>query len=175
MHHDKWATNGKKRMTDAQDFSPYRKSLSRNLLAAREAVLVPTRPVLRAAGVTEQQWRVLRVLADDGPAEPATLSAVALLYAPSVTRILRELSRRGLVRREYDPRDPRRSSVSITQEGMEVVRETAVRSRLLLDPLWDAFGRKRLAKLQAELLAFTDCAREISLEMGIETEPGGGD
>lgn len=151
-------------MTDAHDFSPYRKSLSRNLLAAREAVLEPTRAVLRAGGVTEQQWRVLRVLADDGPTEPSRLSMVAILHPPSVTRIMRELTARGLVDRKYDSRNPRRSTVSITPEGTKVVRQTAYRSRTLLDPVWDAFGRERLAKLQDELDAFIECAKSVAPE-----------
>jgi homoprotocatechuate degradation regulator HpaR len=157
-------------MTDAPKFPPYRKSLARNLLAAREAVLVPTRPVLRAGGVTEQQWRVLRVLADDGPAEPAELSSIALLHAPSVTRILRELTARELVHREYDTRNPRRSVVSITPQGTEVVRTTAHRSRVMLDPVWDAFGRQRLAKLQAELTAFIACAKSLALDASAHPE-----
>ena len=83
----------------------YRISIAGTLLAAREAVMAPIRPELRAANVTEQQWRVLRVLADQGSLDAAALAAAALLHAPSLTRILKELTQRGLIARHPDPED----------------------------------------------------------------------
>ena len=59
---------------------------------------------LRDAGVTEQQWRVLRVLIDNTRIDVSALAAAALLRAPSLTRILRELEGRGLI----DPRNRQR-------------------------------------------------------------------
>ena len=96
---------------------PYRKSLAGTLLAAREAVMGPIRPMLRDADVTEQQWRVLRVLDNAGPMEPTALSEAALLYPPSVARILRDLVERGLVSRSAHPTDRRRAVLSLSPAG----------------------------------------------------------
>ena len=45
------------------------RSLAFALLRAREKVMTPIRAMLAEAGITEQQWRVLRVLDEFGPLE----------------------------------------------------------------------------------------------------------
>jgi homoprotocatechuate degradation regulator HpaR len=141
-------------MKDTRKLLPYRRSLAGTLLTAREAVMAPIRPVLRQAGVTEQQWRVLRVLADEGPTEPSRLSGAALLMAPSVSRILRELEERGLVRRDADPGDGRRSIVMISPAGRALVRRTARHTLDVLESYAARFGATRLQTLMAELQTF---------------------
>ena len=44
------------------------RNLPRLLLQAREAVMQHTRPSLREHGLSDQQWRVLRVLGEHGTA-----------------------------------------------------------------------------------------------------------
>ena len=48
--------------TDGFQFSRTQRSLPMALLRARELLMERFRPMLSAHGVTEQQWRVLRVL-----------------------------------------------------------------------------------------------------------------
>jgi homoprotocatechuate degradation regulator HpaR len=134
---------------------PYRQSLAGSLLAAREAVMSPIRPMLRTAEVTEQQWRVLRVLGDSGPMEPTALAAEALLYAPSVARILKELVERKLVVREPHPADRRRAILSLSADGRRLVRRTSDQTAEKLNEYMDLFGRERMAALLDELQAFT--------------------
>lgn len=135
--------------------APYPQSLAGILLAAREAVMAPIRPELRKANVTEQQWRVLRVLADCKSVDARGIATMALLYAPSVTRILKELTERGLIEREIDASDGRRSIIKITAEGRALVSATATHTLELLDQYADAFGRERLEALKSEIAAFT--------------------
>lgn len=132
---------------------PYPDSLAGTLLAAREAVMAPIRPMLRDAGVTEQQWRVLRVLNDSGELDPTRLAHLALLHAPSVTRILRELLERRLVTRESDPGDARRSLVRITDEGEALVEHTARHTRQMIGRYEALFGAERISALRRELAA----------------------
>lgn len=131
----------------------YSRSLAGTLLAAREAVMAPIRPFLRAVNVTEQQWRVLRVLADADALDASGIAEQALLYAPTVSRILRELVDRGLIVRRIDPNDGRRSIISITAEGHHLVRETAAHTRPLLAAYSKAFGEQRLRDFIAEARA----------------------
>jgi homoprotocatechuate degradation regulator HpaR len=142
-----------------QKLPAYRQSLAGALLTAREAVMAPLRPHLRDAGVTEQQWRVLRVL-DEGDADPTALAEAALLFAPSVTRILKDLVDRDLIVRHADPEDGRRSILSLTPAGRALIRKTSRRTVHVLESYAEHFGAERLAKLQSELLAF---ARAISV------------
>lgn len=135
--------------------APYPQSLAGILLAAREAVMAPIRPELRSANVTEQQWRVLRVLADCKSIDARGIATAALLYPPSVTRILKELAERGLIQRQTDAGDGRRSIIAITAEGRALVNATAAHTLKLLDQYADAFGQARLDALKSEIAAFT--------------------
>jgi homoprotocatechuate degradation regulator HpaR len=134
---------------------PYRQSLAGQLLAAREAVVGPIRPILRDAGITEQQWRVLRVLLDHQSIELLALADSALLRPSSLTRILRDLVERGLVAREVDSRDARRSLVSILPAGRAVVDQTTDTTLALLDRYATEFGVDRLRTLLSELTLLT--------------------
>ncbi len=135
---------------------PYQVSLAGSLLAAREAVMAPIRPLLRAANVTEQQWRVMRVLAEAESLDAKGIADKALLYPPTVTRILKELVDRKLIERRIDPGDARRSIVSITDDGRKLVTDTARHTRILLDSYAKAFGAERLEAFMAEALSLAD-------------------
>ena len=111
----------------------------------------PIRPILRDAGVTEPQWRVLRALIDDGTTDISKLAANSLLRPPSATRILRELETRGLIQRIVDPFDGRRSIISISPTGRKLVDSTTKATLETLDRYAAAFGRERLTALRSEL------------------------
>jgi homoprotocatechuate degradation regulator HpaR len=143
-------------MSETTDLPPYPQSLAGTLLAAREAVMAPIRPLLRDAGVTDQQWRVLRVLADGGPLDAGGIAESALLYAPSVTRIVRELVDRGLLSRTTSEHDRRRSVIEITPAGRDLVRKTAERTARMLVAYGETFGADRLDRLVAEAAALAE-------------------
>lgn len=145
--------------SSARKLVPYRQSLAGTLLAAREAVMAPIRPVLTKAGVTEQQWRVLRVLDDSGPIDLKTLAESALLFGPSVTRILKDLVERGLVIRQANPRDGRGAIVSLSASGRALIVDTAALTVQQLNAYARKFGDKRLKKLIAELQALSAAIR----------------
>lgn len=138
---------------------PYPKSLAGSLLAAREAVMAPIRPFLRAANVTEQQWRVLRVLSETEFLDAKGIADQALLHAPTVTRILKELGDRKLIERRIDPADGRRWIVSITEAGAQLVTDTAKHTRLLIANYAEAFTPERLEAFRIEALALADALR----------------
>lgn len=117
--------------------------------------MAPLRPTLREAGVTEQQWRVLRVLIDTERIDVSALATAALLRPPSLTRILRELQNRGLIDREVDGRDARRAFVTITSAGQALVKDTTETTLAVLDRYAAAFGVDRLRTLIDELALFT--------------------
>ena len=134
--------------------------------------MAPIRPILRDAGVTEQQWRVLRVLSDEGVCDASRLGEVALLHAPSVTRILKELVDRKLITRETDPDDGRRSMVTITAKGRALVQHVGGRTRLLLNAYTIAFGPRRLQTLQTELIALVQAIEGTMLADNESSDEG---
>ena len=54
------------------------------LLKAREAAMSRFRPMLREHGLTEQQWRVIRALADYKEIDAGELAKKSFLLAPSL-------------------------------------------------------------------------------------------
>lgn len=132
---------------------PYKSSLAGTLLSTREAVMAPIRPVLRDANITEQQWRVLRVLGERDELDAVKITQMAMLLPPSVTRILRELEERKLITRRPDANDGRRSIISITAKGRQLMAVTAGHTRAILAAYAETFGQDRLDNLIKELLA----------------------
>jgi len=97
------------------------RNLPRLLLQAREAVMTNTRPSLRVHGLSDQQWRVLRVLGEHGTVETGRVAREAFILGPSLTGVLSRMERDGLVKRERDPDDQRRTVVEATAKGKRLV------------------------------------------------------
>src|SRR5881394_2835856 len=97
------------------------RNLPRLLLQAREAVMAHTRPSLREHGLSDQQWRVLRVLGEHGTVETGRVAREAFILGPSLTGVLARMERDGLIQRERDPADQRRTVVAATARGKRLV------------------------------------------------------
>jgi homoprotocatechuate degradation regulator HpaR len=97
------------------------RNLPRLLLQAREAVMAHNRPRLREHGLSDQQWRVLRVLGEHGTVETGRVAREAFILGPSLTGVLARMERDGLIRRERDPADQRRTVVEATAKGRRLV------------------------------------------------------
>lgn len=103
----------------------------------------PIRNMLADAGVTEQQWRVLRVLKEDGPQEPTHIAERACLLLPSLTRILQKLETKGLILRRVHPGDKRRQIVEATAKGEQIIHDNIQVSIRLADELRTKLGPDR--------------------------------
>lgn len=102
------------------------RNLPRLLLEAREAVMAHTRPSLRVHGLSDQQWRVLRVLgehADEAAGvETGRVAREAYLLGPSLTGVLTRMERDGWIERQRCPQDARRTVVRATAAGLAKVQ-----------------------------------------------------
>ena len=137
-------------------------SLPMQLLRAREAAMAHFRPLLRRHELTEQQWRVLRVLASEGDCDATELARRSMLLAPSLSRILSHLESQGLVSRRADAADQRRTALALTAAGRRKYRKVGPDSEALYGQIERRFGRKKLAVLYG-LLA--------ELNQALATEP----
>jgi len=97
------------------------------LLQAREEVFSKFRPILNDAGVTEQQWRVIRALLERGPMEPRQIGDICCLSSPSLVGILARMDELGLVLRERFQNDQRRVLVSVSDKGADLASQLAPR------------------------------------------------
>lgn len=96
------------------------------LLRAREAVMGRFRPTLREYDLTEQQWRVLRALSSaPGPLRPSEIAQLTFISMPSLSRLLRTLEARRIIRRAADAADLRSAQLSMTGSGRALVAAIA--------------------------------------------------
>ena len=82
---------------------------------------MPIRDMLAETGITEQQWRVLRVLAEFGTLDTRTLADRSSLLFPSLTRIATTLRNKGLITQTRDDKDRRRQFIAITPAGQQLI------------------------------------------------------
>jgi homoprotocatechuate degradation regulator HpaR len=121
------------------------------LLEAREAVMGHFRPNLREHGLTDQQWRVLRVLGERGATDTGTIAAEAYLLGPSLTGVLARMERDALIKRTRDAADARRTQVMATARGKRMVQKLAASIETHYASMENALGKAQLAQLYALL------------------------
>lgn len=127
-----------------RDFS---RSLPMALLRSREAVMRHFRAALRHAGLTEQQWRVLRALMSVPEIEVTELARVTCLLGPSLSRILRDLEERSLISRQAVVADQRRALIAIAPAGRAIIEAAAPFSEAIYAEISRRFGTDDMARL----------------------------
>lgn len=122
------------------------RNLAMLLLEARETLMGLFRPILKEFALTEQQWRIIRVL--DGEAanalEAGQIARRCCILSPSLTGVLERMERDGLILRTRAPEDQRRLLVSLTPQSRELVSEIGPRIDEQYRPLTDRFGAAAL-------------------------------
>jgi homoprotocatechuate degradation regulator HpaR len=136
-----------KRLPDPVSTTFVHRNLPRLLLHAREAVMGHTRPSLREHGLSDQQWRVLRVLGEHGTVETGRVAREAYILGPSLTGVLARMERDGLVTRERDPADQRRTVVEATAKGRKMVGRLSDTIEEHYQWLEQSLGKQKLAQL----------------------------
>lgn len=149
-----------------------RRSLPIALLRAREKLMSRFRPMLASHDITEQQWRVLRAINEEQEIDATDVSERSCIMAPSLTRILRHLEERGLIARRRDEADGRRTMLSITDKGVQLIAEAAPESRRIYADIRSMFGEERFELLLDLLEELTDLPIEIDQEDILKTEQG---
>ena len=143
-------------------------SLPMALLKAREAVMAGFRPDLEAHELTEQQWRVLRILTEHPGITMGDLAEQAALLRPSLSRIVGRLEERALIERAQEERDLRRARLTTTMAGRRLVREIAPRSERRYRDIEAAYGPDRLAELHRLLDDLVACVDEDALDGALD-------
>ncbi|MBI5321823.1 homoprotocatechuate degradation operon regulator HpaR [Bradyrhizobium sp.] len=114
-----------KKSTKAPGGVPRRRNLPLMLLQAREVLLQHFRPIFQDFGLTEQQWRILRVLNDHERLEQHEITSLCQISGPSLSNILSRLEATGYVTRERGREDHRKVFVTLAKSGLTLVGEVA--------------------------------------------------
>ena len=95
------------------------------LLQAREHVISHFRPILNEHGITEQQWRIVRLLVDAGPLEPREIGEQCRISSPSMAGVLSRMEELALIKRKRFESDQRRVLVSLTPRSRALATRMA--------------------------------------------------
>jgi|TARA_B100000780_G_scaffold26203_2_gene16586 homoprotocatechuate degradation regulator HpaR len=117
--------------------------------------MAPIRDMLSETGITEQQWRVLRVLSEYGVLDTTTLADRSSLLFPSLTRIAATMRDKGLLTQTRDEVDRRRQLIEITSEGQKIIDERTGQTTQIVTDFKAKLGSENYETL-LDLLALLD-------------------
>ena len=109
------------------------------------------RPLMQPRGITEQQWRIIRVLAELGSAEILTLSELCVIHPASLSRILPKMEEVGYIARRTNEADKRRVIVSLSDAGRELFESFGPQSEAVYASIERDIGPERMQELYALL------------------------
>ncbi len=131
--------------------TPKHVSLNITLIQAREALMTHFRPLLNDAGITDQQWRIIRLLAENGTLDFQDLANQACILRPSLTGILTRLEKANLLVRLKPSNDQRRVFLKLTEEGQKLYTEICSQVDQRYDAIESLLSREKLTQLTALL------------------------
>jgi homoprotocatechuate degradation regulator HpaR len=121
------------------------------LLQARESVLSRFRPIMKAHGITEQQWRITRLLLDVGPLEPREITRCCGISSPSLVGVLARMAQDGLIARERFADDKRRLMIRPAQRAFVLAASMLPEINATYRDLQRALGKRFYQKLVGSL------------------------
>lgn len=129
----------------------------------RESVIVHFRPILNHFGLTEQQWRVLRVLCEQESLEPRDLCETCQILSPSMAGILRRLDEMEYIKRDPVKGDKRRVMISLTPKSKKLIQEMVPYVKAQYQLLEDAWGKELVSQLFDTVDAIME-VRDVEVE-----------
>ncbi len=116
---------------------------------ALDAVMPSYRELFTGYDLTEQQWRVLRVIWTNDDVTSSHLSERTLLSAPSLVSIIDRLEKKGFVSRVRSVNDRRQVYVVATKQGLALQKEVTpkvveIQERIqntVSEKEWDSLAR----------------------------------
>lgn len=112
------------------------------------------RPVLKKYDLTEQQWRVIRVVAESGSMDFHDLSGATCILRPSLTGILARMERDGLIIRLKPLTDQRKLYISLTAQGMALYQNARTEIEVRYQTIENDFSVEKLEQLTSLLMEF---------------------
>ncbi|MDO4997916.1 MAG: homoprotocatechuate degradation operon regulator HpaR [Neisseria sp.] len=150
-------------------------SLNIQLIQAREALMTHFRPILNDAGVTDQQWRIIRLLAENGTLDFQALAKQACILRPSLTGILTRLEKLDLVVRLKPSNDQRRVYLKLTPTGEQMYTDTCNSVDARYDVIEARLGKDKVEQLRSLLQDLSDLGEANSADWSEEGETEAGD
>lgn len=150
------------------------------LLQARERVINRFRPLLNAQRITEQQWRIVRLLLESGPLEPRQIGEACNISSPSLAGVLARMDNMGWIERQRFDNDQRRVRVSLSVRSRALAERLAPQIEAVYADLEARVGvefTRRLYAMLDELVATLDAGDDgdAAARAGARAATGTGD
>lgn len=129
-----------------EEFVPYRLSIATHLVSHAIARAYEAR-----FGLGIPQWRVVAVLAENGPLMSIDIAQRTRMDKMTVSRAVAGLVARRLVAREANPDDRRSQLLSLSRQGENLYAEVAPAALRLERQLFDGCGDEEVAGFVAML------------------------
>ncbi|MDO4693203.1 MAG: homoprotocatechuate degradation operon regulator HpaR [Eikenella sp.] len=120
------------------------------LYKARESFMTQFRPILNEFGVTEQQWRIIRALAEQGDLEPRQLCEQCLILSPSMAGMLKRMEELGLIEK-IPMADQRRIRIHLTDQARQLYTQAKERIAQEYQSIAGKIGQEPIANLYQAL------------------------
>lgn len=130
------------------------RNLPQLFLRAREGLMSHFRPILKHYGLTDQQWRILRVLDEHGQLESHEICTQCQMVSASMAGVLARMERMALLERQRQSTDQRRVVVRLAPKGRQLVSEMAPLIDQQYQHLEDALGAQVFTQVFTSLEAF---------------------
>ena len=136
---------------EASGFRRFEEALPIALLRSREAVMARFRPHLARHGMTEQQWRVIRIVQQRPGIDATALSEACCILMPSLSRMLKALETDNLLIRQKVEDDMRRQVITLTPEGEAKFAEMVPQAEAIYAQIEAEFGKQEMDSLIEKL------------------------
>ncbi|MFC0180162.1 homoprotocatechuate degradation operon regulator HpaR [Thorsellia kenyensis] len=147
-----------------------RQSLTLALLQARETAMLFFRPILHKYNLTEQQWRIMRVLFNLRSVDFDELSKKTCILKPSLTGILNRMERDELIFKLKPLNDQRKLFIALTEKGQFISKHVHYEIELGYKKIESSFSLEKLNALQALIEEFNALSSSTEL-LELNTQP----
>ena len=145
---------------DPHDLDYAERSLAIACTRGREAIVTRFRGLLHQENLTEQQWRVLRILNDHGAMIIAELTKLSCIHKASMSRIIASLEQAGLIEKRASETDARARRLGLSKSGAAMMKRLMPIADEIYDGIIADFGAvkyKQLLSLLRDLSRINSC------------------
>jgi DNA-binding MarR family transcriptional regulator len=149
--------NSAKKKLRLQDYLPYRLSVAANAVSNLIARAYEDRFDLKIP-----QWRLIAVLADEGPLTPQVICERTIMDKVTVTRAAQGLLERSLIRREPNSSDGRSHRLVLSASGERLYGQIAPLALEYETQLLAGVDQREIKMLERQLRRLEQAAGELS-------------
>ncbi|MFZ6691952.1 homoprotocatechuate degradation operon regulator HpaR [Undibacterium sp. SXout20W] len=137
------------------------RNLPQLFLKARGNLMAHFKPILSHFGLTDQQWRILRVLDEYEQLEPRELCDLCQISSPSMAGVLKRMEDLDLIVRSAVSGDQRRLSIRLSDAGDALMTQMAPLIDLQYKHIEQTFGLMAMNELVATLEKFNAVSEDL--------------